>query len=68
MNEHKNIITIEDEIKEFSDKPVKSSAIFKALKEGGGGFPAGVTTKDLVLETGGGTTETYKVLVFEGGE
>ena len=38
MNEHKNIITIEDEIKEFSDKPVKSSAIFKALQ--GGGMPA----------------------------
>ena len=31
MNEHKNIITIEDEIKEFSDKPVKSSAIHKTL-------------------------------------
>ena len=37
MNEHKNIITIEDEIKEFSDKPVKSSAIFKALQNSGGG-------------------------------
>lgn len=36
MNEHKNIITIEDEIKEFSDKPVKSSAIFKALQNSGG--------------------------------
>ncbi len=35
MNEHKNIITIEDEIKEFSDKPVKSSALFKALEEKG---------------------------------
>lgn len=35
MNEHKNIITIEDEIKEFSDKPVKSSALFNALKERG---------------------------------
>lgn len=35
MNEHKNIITIEDEIKEFSDKPVKSSALYKALEEKG---------------------------------
>lgn len=35
MNEHKNLITIEDEIKEFSDKPVKSSALFKALEEKG---------------------------------
>lgn len=33
MNEHKNIITIEDEIKEFSDKPVKSSALYKKVKE-----------------------------------
>lgn len=29
MNEHKNIITIEDEVKQFSDKPVKSDALFK---------------------------------------
>lgn len=35
MNEHKNIITIEDEIKEFSDKPVKSSALFKKFKDAG---------------------------------
>ena len=44
MNEHKKIITIDDEIKEFSDKPVKSSALFKKIKEleesGGGGMPA----------------------------
>lgn len=33
MNEHKNIITIEDEIKEFSDKPVKSSVLYKKVKE-----------------------------------
>lgn len=33
MNENKNIITIEDEIKEFSDKPVKSSALYKKVKE-----------------------------------
>ena len=33
MNEHKNIITIEDEIKEFSDKPVKSAALYKKVKE-----------------------------------
>lgn len=33
MNEHKNIITIEDEIKEFSDKPVKSSALYKKVKD-----------------------------------
>ena len=35
MNEHKNIITIEDEIKEFSDKPVKSSALFKQFQKFG---------------------------------
>lgn len=33
MNENENIITIEDEIKEFSDKPVKSSVLYKSITE-----------------------------------
>lgn len=54
MNENENIITIEDEIKEFSDKPVKSSALFKALEEKGVPDSSEASVGDVLTKGEGG--------------
>ena len=60
MNEHKNIITVEDEIKEFSDKPVKSCALFRRFANTDssiGDVESATKPFNLCLKVGDGTCE-----------